>query len=91
MTIDALTDSVFGNLFLRGDCGTLENAELAPDDGAAGGADEATCAFTALVSGNAGDSHHNVATVTGHDEDERPSPTTTARTSRSPTSHRRST
>ena len=72
VTIDALTDTVFGDLFLRGDCGTLENAELAPDDNAAGGADEATCAFTALVSGNAGDSHHNVATVTGHDEDERP-------------------
>jgi uncharacterized repeat protein (TIGR01451 family) len=71
VTIDALTDSVFGNLFLRGDCGALENAELAPDDGAAGGADEATCAFTAHVSGNAGDSHHNVGTVTGHDEDQR--------------------
>ena len=72
VTIDALTDTVFGDLFLRGDCGSLENAELAPDDDAAGGADEATCAFIALVSGNAGDSHHNVATVTGHDEDERP-------------------
>jgi uncharacterized repeat protein (TIGR01451 family) len=71
VTIDALTDSVYGNLFLRGDCGALENEKLAPDDGAAGGADEATCTFTALVSGNDGDSHHNVATVTGHDEDER--------------------
>ena len=72
VTVDALSDSVFGNLFLRGDCGTLEDAELAPDDGAAGGPDEATCAFTAKVTGNAGDEHHNVATVTGHDEDERP-------------------
>src|SRR5215204_5117417 len=72
VTVDALSDSVFGNLFLRGDCGTLENAELAPDDGAAGGPDEATCAFTAKVAGNAGDEHHNVATVTGHDEDQRP-------------------
>jgi uncharacterized repeat protein (TIGR01451 family) len=72
VTIDTLTDSVFGNLFSRGDCGALEGAELAPDNGVAGGADEATCAFTAHVSGNAGDVHHNVATVTGHDEDDRP-------------------
>ncbi len=72
VTIDSLTDSVFGNLFLRGDCGALEHAELAPNDGAAGGADEATCAFTAHVSGNAGNTHHNKATVIGHDEDKRP-------------------
>ena len=68
VTIDTLTDSVFGNLFLRGDCGTLANTELRH---CAGGA-EATCSFTAKVEGNAGVEHHNVATVTGHDEDERP-------------------
>ena len=31
-----------------------------------------TCSFTATVSGNAGDLHRNVATVTGQDEDHRP-------------------
>ena len=72
VTIDALTDSVYGDLFLKGDCDALEHKELAPDDGAAGGPDETTCSFIATVSGNAGDSHHNVARVTGHDEDERP-------------------
>jgi uncharacterized repeat protein (TIGR01451 family) len=71
VTIDSLSDSVFGDLFLRGDCGDLEGAQLAPDNGVPGGADEATCAFTAHVAGNAGDQHHNVATVTGHDEDQR--------------------
>ena len=71
VTIDELTDSVYGNLFVRGDCDTLASKELAPDDGAAGGPDEATCSFSALVSGNAGDSHHNIASVTGHDEDQR--------------------
>ena len=72
VTIDSLADSVYGNLFLRGDCGTLASKQLAPDDGAAGGPDEATCSFSALVSGNAGDSHHNVGSVVAHDEDERP-------------------
>ncbi|HEV2951465.1 MAG TPA: hypothetical protein VGZ51_05135, partial [Actinomycetota bacterium] len=72
VTIDSLADSVYGNLFLRGDCNTLASKQLAPDDGAAGGPDEATCSFSALVSGNAGDSHHNIGSVVGHDEDERP-------------------
>ena len=72
VTIDSLADSVYGNLFLRGDCGTLASKQLAPDDGAAGGPDEVTCSFSALVSGNAGDSHHNVGSVVAHDEDERP-------------------
>jgi len=71
VAIDELTDSVYGNVFLRGDCGTLESKQLSPDDDAAGGVDEATCSFTAMVSGNAGDSHHNVASVTGHDDDGR--------------------
>ena len=71
VTIDELTDSVFGNVFLRGNCGALESAQLAADDGAGGGLDEATCSFSAAVSGNAGDSHHNIASITGHDEDGR--------------------
>jgi uncharacterized repeat protein (TIGR01451 family) len=72
VTLTELADSIYGDLFSKGDCGTLDGAQLAPDDQAAGGPDEATCSFTQLVSGNAGDQHHNVATVNGHDEDERP-------------------
>jgi uncharacterized repeat protein (TIGR01451 family) len=72
VTVTELGDSIYGDLFARGGCDELENKQLAPDNGAAGGPDEATCSFTATVSGNAGDSHHNVATVTGHDEDNRP-------------------
>jgi uncharacterized repeat protein (TIGR01451 family) len=72
VTITELDDSVYGDLFTRGDCGALDGAQLAPDNGAAGGPDETTCSFSETVSGNAGDQHHNVATVTGHDEDERP-------------------
>jgi uncharacterized repeat protein (TIGR01451 family) len=72
VTITELTDSVYGDLFARGDCDELEGLQLAPADGAAGGPDEATCSFTAVVSGNAGDAHHNVATVEGRDEDNRP-------------------
>jgi uncharacterized repeat protein (TIGR01451 family) len=72
VTVTELNDSIYGDLFARGDCDALENMQLAPDDGAAGGPDEATCSFSANVSGNAGDSHHNVATVVGHDEDARP-------------------
>jgi uncharacterized repeat protein (TIGR01451 family) len=71
VTITELTDSIYGDLFARGDCDALENNQLAPADGAAGGPDEATCSFSATVSGNAGDLHHNIATVTGHDEDNR--------------------
>jgi uncharacterized repeat protein (TIGR01451 family) len=38
----------------------------------AGGPDEATCSFSTNVSGNFGDEHHNIATVIGHDDDNRP-------------------
>ena len=72
VTITALDDSIYGDLFAKGDCDALENKQLAPADGAAGGADEASCSFSTTVSGNVGDEHHNVATVTGHDEDNRP-------------------
>jgi uncharacterized repeat protein (TIGR01451 family) len=72
VTITELDDSIYGDLFARGNCDALENKQLAPADGAAGGPDEATCSFSTTVSGNVGDEHHNVATVTGHDEDERP-------------------
>ena len=72
VTITELTDTIYGDLFARGNCGLLDGKQLAPDNGAAGGPDETTCSFTETVSGNAGDKHHNVATVNGHDEDERP-------------------
>ena len=72
VTITELDDSIYGDLFAKGDCDALENNQLAPADGQAGGADEASCSFSTTVSGNVGDEHHNVATVTGHDEDNRP-------------------
>jgi uncharacterized repeat protein (TIGR01451 family) len=72
VTITELNDSVYGDLFSRGNCDELDGKQLAPDDGATGGPDEVSCSFTATVSGNAGDPHHNVATVNGHDEDQRP-------------------
>jgi uncharacterized repeat protein (TIGR01451 family) len=72
VTITELDDSIFGDLFARGDCDALENKQLAPADGGAGGPDEAMCSFSTTVSGNVGDEHHNIATVTGHDEDNRP-------------------
>ena len=71
VTITQLTDSIYGDLLGKGDCDTLENIQLAPADGEAGGPDETTCSFTVTVSGNAGDPHHNIATVTGRDEDNR--------------------
>ena len=71
VTITELDDSIYGDLFAKGDCAALENKQLAPADGAAGGPDEASCAFSTTVSGNVGDRHHNIATVTGHDEDNR--------------------
>jgi uncharacterized repeat protein (TIGR01451 family) len=46
--------------------------QLAPADDEVGGPDETTCSFAVTVSGNAGDPHHNIATVTGRDEDDRP-------------------
>ncbi|HVD25838.1 MAG TPA: DUF11 domain-containing protein [Gaiellaceae bacterium] len=72
VTLTELNDSIYGDLFARGDCDELKDLQLAPDNGSAGGLDEATCSFAANVTGNAGDSHHNIATVTGHDEDNRP-------------------
>ena len=57
VTLTELTDSVYGDLFSKDDCDALDGKQLAPNDGAAGGPDEATCSFTATVSGNAGESH----------------------------------
>ena len=60
ITIDTLTDSVYGNLNGRGDCHAGQT--LAP------GATY-TCQFSTTVSGNAGDSETNTAIVTGTDDD----------------------
>ena len=91
VTITELDDSIYGDLFAKGDCDALENKQLAPADGAAGGPDEATCSFSTTVSGNVGDQHHNVATVTDTTRTIGRSRTRTSPTSRSTTSHRRST
>jgi uncharacterized repeat protein (TIGR01451 family) len=63
ITIIALVDDMFGNLFNEGDCGTLSGMLLIP------GAFH-TCTFTMPMSGLAGDTHTNVATVTAIDIDE---------------------
>ena len=36
VTVSSLTDSIYGDLFARGDCDALENIQLAPADGSAG-------------------------------------------------------
>lgn len=60
ITIDTLTDSIYGNLDGRGDCAVGQTL--------AAGASY-TCSFSATVSGNAGDSETNIAIVTGTDDD----------------------
>jgi uncharacterized repeat protein (TIGR01451 family) len=72
VTITELTDSIYGDLFGKGNCDALKDKQLSPADANPSGPDEATCSFTASISGDAGDIHHNVASVTGRDEDERP-------------------
>ena len=60
ITLDTLTDSVYGNLDGRGNCHVGQT--LAP------GASY-TCQFSTTVSGNAGDSETDIAIVTGTDDD----------------------
>jgi uncharacterized repeat protein (TIGR01451 family) len=72
ITIDTVVDSIYGNLANKGTCGTLIGKVLQPDNHASGGPDEAQCTFTGAVAGSAGTIHTNVATVTGHDDDEQP-------------------
>ncbi|WP_420643505.1 DUF7507 domain-containing protein [Candidatus Leptofilum sp.] len=63
VTINSLTDSVYGDLHGQGDCSV-------PQTIAAGGS--YSCSITAIVAGNAGDSHTNVATASGTDDDGNP-------------------
>ena len=63
MTIDSLTDSIYGDLNGQGDCAV-------PQTIAAGGS--YSCSITVFVSGNAGDIHTNVVTVAGTDDDGNP-------------------
>ena len=59
ITLDTLTDTVFGNL--TAECG-IAGVVLAP-----GG--QKTCVITRSVSGTPSSPHHNTATVTGYDDD----------------------
>jgi len=72
VTIDKLDDNIYGDLAGKGTCGALIGKVLQPDDHAAGGPDEATCAFTATVTGPGGSTHTDVVTVSGHDDDQQP-------------------
>ncbi|MGH3080721.1 MAG: DUF11 domain-containing protein, partial [Gaiellaceae bacterium] len=69
VTIDKLDDNVFGDLAGKGTCDALIGKVLQPKDHAAGGPDEASCSFTAQVTGPGGSTHTDVVTVTGHDDD----------------------
>jgi hypothetical protein len=60
VTIDSLTDTVFGDLDGQGDCSV-------PQVIAAGGS--YSCSFTIFVAGNAFDVHTNKATAMGTDDD----------------------
>ncbi|MCO5318531.1 MAG: VWA domain-containing protein [Microthrixaceae bacterium] len=65
--ITSLVDTVFGDI--TAECG-LAGDVLAPADGQPGtGPDSSRCEVTRFLSGNAGDAHHNVATVTVADDD----------------------
>jgi hypothetical protein len=63
VTIDSLTDSIYGDLNGLGDCTVPQTIE-------AGGS--YTCSFSALVEGNANASETNVATASGSDDDSNP-------------------
>ena len=61
LTLEGLEDSVYGELFTKGNCAPLENAILVP---AASEADVVSCSFTETVNGSAGDVIPNVITAT---------------------------
>jgi uncharacterized repeat protein (TIGR01451 family)/LPXTG-motif cell wall-anchored protein len=73
LTITHLSDSVFGTFFpnpdLHGatdvDCGALEGDTVLPGD-------SVSCTFTATISGEAGETHENTASVTGEDDEGNP-------------------
>jgi uncharacterized repeat protein (TIGR01451 family) len=70
VTIDKVDDNIYGDLAGKGTCGALIGKVLQPNDHAARGPDEASCSFTAPVTGPGGSTHTDVVTVTGHDDDE---------------------
>jgi hypothetical protein len=63
VTLDSLTDTVFGDLNGQGDCAV-------PQTIPAGGS--YSCSITFYVSGEAGDMHTNVVTASGTDDDGNP-------------------
>lgn len=60
VTIDSLIDSIYGDLDGQGDCSVPQN--IAPGNGY-------TCSITVFLSGNEGDSHTNLVTASGSDDD----------------------
>jgi hypothetical protein len=63
VTIESLVDDVYGDLDGLGDCAVPQS--LDPGD-------TYTCTFAGLVMGNAGESHTNVVTAAGEDDDGMP-------------------
>ncbi len=63
VTIDSLSDDTFGDLNGQGDC-SVPQTILAGDS--------YSCSITVFVGGNAGDTHTNVATASGLDDDGNP-------------------
>ena len=65
VTIDGLTDSVYGDLNGQGSCLSDGSVTLQPGQ-------TYTCRFTAEVTGSGGDTHRNTITVTASDDDPEP-------------------
>ncbi|HHB90107.1 MAG TPA: hypothetical protein ENK60_02230 [Anaerolineae bacterium] len=63
VTIDTLTDSIYGDLNGQGDCSVPQTIPAGSTY---------TCQFTASVTGNAGDSETNVVTASGVDANSNP-------------------
>jgi hypothetical protein len=63
VTIDSLSDTVYGDLNGQGDCSVPQT--LLPGD-------SYSCTFTAPVSGDPDSTHRNVVTASGYDDDEEP-------------------
>ena len=63
VTINTLTDTIYGNLVGKGDCSMPQTIPAASSY---------TCSFTAYVAGDANTSETNVATASGLDDDNNP-------------------
>ena len=64
VTITSLTDDVYGNLVGQGTCPMLADMPVTLAKGAS-----IDCVFTGAVVGNAGESHKDIVTAVGHDDD----------------------